>query len=268
MFLSVIIPTYNRYDLLRKCLDNLMPDVQTIDSTKFEIIVSDDSKQNEEIKNLKSEYPFVHFISGPQKGPASNRNNGAKQAKGDWLVFIDDDCLPDHDILLSYLNEINKGVYRGIEGYINADRHRERFDEQCPMNLTGGCFWTCNIAVEKEVFNKLGGFDEGFPFAALEDTDFYERLKAVVNTTFIASAKVIHPWRRADKWANYKKWIKSHQYAIKKANTPKNFKYRVKRINLFVGSFFKNGKNLLEYKFKGFYFYLEISYCHFLLIFY
>lgn len=268
MFLSVIIPTYNRYDLLRKCLDNLVPDFQTIDSAKYEIIVSDDSKQNGETEILKKEYPFVHFIAGPQKGPASNRNYGAKQAKGDWLVFVDDDCLPDRNLLLSYFNEIDKGVYKGIEGYINADRSKERFDEQAPSNFEGGYFWTCNIAVEKEVFNKLGGFDEGFPFAALEDTDFYERLKLVANTTFLASAKVIHPWRRVNKWGIHKKWIKSHEYAIKKANTPKDFKYRIKRINLFIGLFFQDGRELIKYKGKGFFYYLENVYCNFLLIFY
>jgi len=268
MFLSVIIPTYNRYDLLRKCLDNLIPEFQTIDSTNYEIIVSDDSKINEELEILKEEYPFVTFVSGPQKGPAANRNNGAKYSKGDWLVFIDDDCLPDQNILLSYLKEINKGVYQGIEGYINADRHQERFDEQSPLNLTGGCFWSCNIAVDKEAFNKINGFDEGFPYAALEDTDFYERLKTVAKTTFLESAKVIHPWRRANKWGSHKKWMGSHQYAIKKANTKKNFKFRTERINLFIGSIFKDGKELIKFRLKGFHYYLEVLYYNFLSIFY
>lgn len=267
MFLSVIIPTYNRYDLLRKCLDNLVPDFQTIDAKSYEIIVSDDSKTNEEIEILKKEYPFVTFVPGPQKGPASNRNNGAKYAKGDWLVFIDDDCLPDKDILQVYLNEINKGIYQGIEGYINADRPKERFDEESPLNLSGGCFWTCNIAVDKEVFNKLNGFDEGFPFAALEDTDFYERLKTVAKTTFLESAKVIHPWRRAKAWTGYKRWMASHQYAIKKENVQKNFKYRKERINLFIGFIFKRSFELVKFRFKGFQYFLEGLYFNFWIIF-
>jgi glycosyltransferase involved in cell wall biosynthesis len=267
MFLSVIIPTYNRYDLLRKCLDNLMPDFQTIDAKSYEIIVSDDTKKNEEIEILKKDYPFVTFIAGPQKGPASNRNNGAKYAKGEWLVFIDDDCLPDSDILASYLKEINKGVYKGIEGYINADRPQERFDEISPLNLTGGCFWSCNIAVDKEVFAKLNGFDEGFPFAALEDTDFYERLKTATTTTFLESAKVVHPWRKVTNWVNYARWAGSHEYAIKKANIPKDYKYRIKRLNLFIGLFFKQGRELIKYRFKGFYYYLEILYFNFAMIF-
>lgn len=268
MFLSVIIPTYNRYDLLRMCLNNLMPDFQTIDATSYEIIVTDDSKINDQMDLLKKEYPFVTFVSGPQKGPASNRNNGVKYSKGDWLVFIDDDCLPDKEILASYLKEINKGVYNAIEGYINADRPKERFNEQSPFNLTGGCFWSCNIAVDKEVFHKLNGFDEGFPCAALEDTDFYERLKPVANTTFLASAKVIHPWRKVNQWGNYNKWMQSHQYAIKKANTSKDLKYRIKRINLFIGLVFKDGKELMKFRFRGFQYFLEVLYFNFLTIFY
>jgi GT2 family glycosyltransferase len=267
MFLSVIIPTCNRNDLLRKCLDNLIPDFQTLDSSKYEIIVSDDSKLNDEIEILKQEYPFVHFIEGTKRGPASNRNFGAKNAKGNWLIFIDDDCIPDKEILVNYYNEIIKGIYTGIEGYINADREQERLDEQAPVNLTGGYFWSCNIAVSKNVFDSIGGFDEGFPFPALEDTDFYQRLKLVAKTTFLENAKVVHPWRRAVKWNNYKKWIKCHEHAIKKSNTPKNMKYRFKRINLFVGLMIDYTRQLFKFKFKGFNFYIELILCNFLLIF-
>src|SRR6187551_1817037 len=154
MFLSVIIPTYNRYDLLSNCLENISPDIQTIDASLYEVIVTDDSKYSTHLENIKNQFPWVNFIEGPHKGPASNRNNGAKQAKGDWFIFIDDDCVPDRDILGSYWAEINKGVYKGIEGYIYADRIQERFDEQSPLNLLGGCFWSCNIAVEREVYEK------------------------------------------------------------------------------------------------------------------
>lgn len=267
MFLSVIIPTCNRNDLLRKCLDNLIPVAQTIDSAKYEIIVSDDSKINNEVEALKAKYPFVQFINGPKKGPASNRNNGAKLAKGDWLVFIDDDCIPDSQILNNYYKEIVKGEYDAFEGYIDSDRPQERFDEQSPINLTGGCFWSCNIAVNKTIYFSIDGFDEGFPFPALEDTDFYQRLKLVAKTTFLENTKVIHPWRRVKKWSNYRKWIKCHEHAIKKSNTSKGLIYRSKRINLFIGLFINNSLKLIKYKFTGISFYVEILLCNFILIF-
>jgi hypothetical protein len=121
--------------------------------------------------------------------------------------------------------------------------------------------------VNKKIYDSIGGFDEGFPFPALEDTDFYERLKLVAKTTFLENAKVIHPWRRPRKWSNYKKWIKCHEHAIKKSNTSKNMFYRVKRVNLFIGLLIKNGFKLFKYKFKGVNFYVEISLCNFILIF-
>jgi glycosyltransferase involved in cell wall biosynthesis len=267
MFLTVIVPTCNRNDLLRKCLNNLVPEIQTLDSSKYEVIVSDDTKFNKEIESLKKEYPFIHFISGPKKGPASNRNFGAKHSNGDWLVFIDDDCVPDCNILLNYHKEIIREKYTAIEGYINADREQERFDEQSPLNLNGGCFWSCNIAVSKKIYDIVGGFDEGFPFPALEDTDFYERLKLVAKTTFLENARVMHPWRRMIPFANYKKKIISHQFVLNKTNTEKNFSYRIKRLKLFIGISISNTKKLIKYSFKGVGFYLEVNWFNFLMIF-
>src|SRR5665213_3286620 len=106
MKFSVIIPTCNRNDLLRKCLDLLAPSNQTIDN--YEIIVTDDSKDGIAKDLIKQDYPWVCWVEGPKRGPAANRNNGAKTANGDWLVFIDDDCLPDKNVLNCYKNGIIK----------------------------------------------------------------------------------------------------------------------------------------------------------------
>jgi len=267
MFLSVIIPTCNRNDLLRKCLVCLSPENQTINSSKYEIIVTDDSKSNNELEILKEQYKFVRFVTGPQKGPAANRNYGAKFAKGDWLIFIDDDCLPDINILNEYYNEIIKEQFGAFEGYIDADRPKERYDEVSPINLKGGCFWSCNIAVNKEIYISIGGFDEGFPFPALEDTDIYNRLKSVTKINFLENAKVIHPWRRPIIWDNYKKWIKCHEYSNKKSNTIKNFNYRIGCMKLFLGVINFETLKLVKFKFLGFQFYIEVLTTKFVMIF-
>jgi GT2 family glycosyltransferase len=265
--ISVVIPTYKRNDLLVKCLNQLRPNKQTISNELYEVIVTDDSADCEAKGLIEEKYPWVHWVEGPHRGPAANRNNGAKVTKGEWLIFIDDDCIPDNDILITYYNEIIKGNYKGIEGYINADRPKERFDEQSPLNLTGGCFWSCNIAVEKEIFDSIGGFDVGFPFPALEDTDFYHRLKLVTKTTFLENAKVVHPWRRVQRWNNYKKWINCNDHAMKKADTPKNINYRIKRIKLFIRLLGRYGNELIKFKFKGFAFFVEVLLTNFILIF-
>jgi GT2 family glycosyltransferase len=194
-FFSVIIPTYNRNDLLEKCLTNLAPEMQQI--FNYEVIVSDDSLSLEAKKLIDEKFQWVQWVEGPHKGPAANRNNGAKFARGEWLVFIDDDAIPDKNLIKSYQNAIisnmNVLVY---EGCIKADRPQRHFMEGSPVNETGGYFWTCNVMIQKNYFiNELKGFDENFLYAAMEDVDIRERIKKDNQPiVFVKNAFVIHPF--------------------------------------------------------------------------
>src|SRR6185312_3373026 len=107
MKFSVIIPTCNRNELLHKCLNLLLVANQTIGGD-YEVIVTDDSKNNIAKNLINENYPWVKWVDGPKKGPAANRNNGTKLAIGDWVIFIDDDCLPDTNLLREYENGINR----------------------------------------------------------------------------------------------------------------------------------------------------------------
>jgi GT2 family glycosyltransferase len=256
LFLTVIIPTYKRNDLLFNCLSLLSPEKQTLNSNSYEVIVTDDSS-NLLAKELSGSFPWAKFIEGPQKGPASNRNNGAKNANGNWLVFIDDDCLPDTRILETYYHAIEIGGFQAFEGEINADRPRQRFDEESPLNLTGNCFWSCNIAIEKELYTNLNGFDEGFPYAAMEDTDLFERLAKISKHNFLPEAKVIHPWRRVKPFQNFKKRLLSNQYSLNKAQVKRTLYYRYKRLKLCVGVILSDTKLLVKCSFKGFGVYID-----------
>lgn len=266
MFLSVIVPTYNRNDLLLKCLNALSPDNQTIGQSSYEVIVSDDSLTSQ-ARQLSPDFPWFRFVDGPKRGPAANRNNGAKQAKGDWLVFIDDDCIPDKTILQTYFNEIVLGNYQALEGLIDAERPQERFDEESPLNLNGGCFWSCNIAVSQKLFKSINGFDEGFPFAAMEDVDLYSRIKEVTNSKFLRDAKVIHPWRSVKPFRNFKKRVLSHRYILKKNNVKKGLNYRVKRFKLFIGQTFTDIAQLHKFSYKGAAVFFDRLCFHFVMLF-
>ena len=63
----------------------------------------------------------------------------------------------------------------------------------CPVNESGGNFWSANIAVKKEVFRRIEGFDENYPMPANEDQDLYIRLKKEGSIKFAYDAKVLHP---------------------------------------------------------------------------
>jgi len=84
---SVIVPTYNRNDLLAKCLDCISPGIQKFESEKYEVIVTDDGVESTALNMIKENYPWVKWYEGPHKGPAANRNNGAKYARTRFEVL-------------------------------------------------------------------------------------------------------------------------------------------------------------------------------------
>ncbi len=197
MFLSVIVPTCNRYEPLSKCLRALSPHLQGLSPETYEIIVTDDSVGLEQKLRLVADFPGVIWNQGPRRGPASNRNSGAKASKGDWLIFIDDDCIPNPELLSAYREGIAQNPQlRVFEGAILEERPQQRMDEEAPINKGGGGLWSCNFMIKRDLFFELEGFCELFPFAAMEDVDLRERLKKKrIIFLFLPQASVIHPWR-------------------------------------------------------------------------
>lgn len=185
-FFSIIIPTYQRLDQLRACLDALTqldyPD------THFEVIVVDDgsSSMNAIVASF-SDVLRVTFIRQKHAGPATARNTGAAIAQGHFLVFTDDDCqpmpawlralaahfesFPDHLVGGRTLNALPENPYTTasqqltayLYTYYNADPSNGRF------------FASNNFAVAAEKFQQVGGFDVSFPLASSEDREFCDR---------------------------------------------------------------------------------------------
>ncbi|MFM6182975.1 MAG: glycosyltransferase family 2 protein [Dolichospermum sp.] len=158
---------------------------------------------------MEQNYPWVKWVAGPGKGPAANRNNGAKYATGEWLAFTDDDCLPDPQWLASYGEAIaNNKSYLVFEGRTYVDRPRKNLAETSPINESGGYLWSCNFSMQRQLFELLSGFDERFPYAAMEDVDLRLRLtQSGHKFLFIKPASVCHLWRYKGGW----KKLKQHQ---------------------------------------------------------
>lgn len=199
MDISVIIPTCNRNDFLIRCLDSIAPPIQTIDPDCYEVIVTDDSKHNSAKPLFEEKYTWAKWVEGPKRGPASNRNNGARHAVGKWLVFLDDDCLPVKEILKNYIAIIEKNSGIDVfEGKVEQEGRRKSHFDYAPCNgITGGVLLSCNFCIRKDLFDKLNGFDENFKYPHMEDFDLKERIDATGKTIlFVTEAKVIHPWRK------------------------------------------------------------------------
>jgi GT2 family glycosyltransferase len=217
MLFSVIIPTCHRNDLLAKCLDCLAPGKQTLAAENYEVIVTDDGSKSTAREMMEKNYPWAKWIEGPRRGPAANRNNGAKHAQGEWLVFTDDDCLPDADFISSYWNAAMKNDAPVLEGKTSPCGERTRVDMECPANEHGGYLWSCNFAIRKNLFFELDGFDTNFPGPAMEDVDLRTRLlKAQKKIQFIPRALVLHPWRLKKGFYFLRLYGKSRSYFIAK----------------------------------------------------
>jgi GT2 family glycosyltransferase len=195
---SIIIPTYKRFDNLFECLNCLSfyfePDNQVQLGVAIQVIVSDDAQDPELQALLLKRFPWCIYTPGPSRGPSANRNNGARVASYQWLVFTDDDCLPQPGWIETYASAVDKCDV--MEGRTSAAGRRTRMDEECPINEVGGFLWSCNFAIKRVLFLQMAGFNEDFPAAAMEDVELNARVNyACLRRMFLTNAVVLHPWR-------------------------------------------------------------------------
>ncbi len=198
-FASVVIPTCNRPELLSACLEKLARAIDAAGRPGIEFIVSDDSSDARTLELIHSRYPWARWVRGPRRGPAANRNTGVAAANGSWVIFTDDDCLPDSLWLQAYVDAMERNPScKVFEGKTVADRERRSLDEESPVNETGGYLWSCNMAIRRDLFERMGGFCETFPYAAMEDVDLRLRLQdRGERFPFVPGAVVCHPLRAA-----------------------------------------------------------------------
>lgn len=196
IYLSVVIPTCQRNDLLARCLDCLSPGNQTFKPALYEVIVTDDGRASTAQALIKQRYPWAKWTQGPKLGPAANRNHGAKQATGLWLAFVDDDCLPDKDWLKTIAEVAGTYQLDVIEGRtITPDKVDDPF-KLGVENVKGGSYWSCNLAVKRARFLEIAGFDEDFREPGGEDMEFgYRVAKLNLRAQFVKEALVLHPVR-------------------------------------------------------------------------
>ncbi|MGB3532884.1 MAG: glycosyltransferase [Microcoleaceae cyanobacterium] len=202
---SIVIPTYNRPDRLKNCLQS-MSDLN-YPREQFEVIVVDDgsSVSLEPIVAPFKQNINITFITQANQGPASARNTGATKAKGKFIVFTDDDCQPKPDWLNNLeaqfkltpnclvggktLNALPENLYSTasqllidyLYEYYNTNREQASF------------FASNNFAMSKENFAQVGQFDTTFPLAAGEDREFCDRwLHQGYQMSAVPEAQIYH----------------------------------------------------------------------------
>jgi glycosyltransferase involved in cell wall biosynthesis len=201
---SVVVPTFQRADALERCLAALA--AQTLECDRFEVIVVDDGSRvsPRAVVERAAAVLDVRLLEQSNAGPASARNAGARAARGEYVVFTDDDCRPDPGWLRAIdataarhpgcaiggrvVNALGDGLYSTasqlliefLYDYFNVDE-------------TGGRFFiTSNLAFPTCSFHAVGGFDVSFPLAAAEDRDLCDRWREAGHAMVYCEDAVVH----------------------------------------------------------------------------
>lgn len=109
MKLSIIVPVYNVADYLPKCLDSLL--AQDLPQSKYEIIVVNDGSTDnsgEIAQQYADQYENIMLINQANQGLSGARNTGIKQAKGDYIQFVDSDDYLEENVLGGLIKQIER----------------------------------------------------------------------------------------------------------------------------------------------------------------
>ena len=215
---SVIIPTYNRKNLLKRALHSASS--QTF--VPQEIIVVDDGSSDGTKDWVLERFPYVRYIYQDNSGVSSARNAGIKEAKGSWIAFLDsdDEWMPDKlekqeiaindskEAWLCHTNEI--WIRNGVR--VNQMKKHQKYGGDVFEN----CLDICRISpssalIKKEVFEMVGLFDESLKVC--EDYDLWLRITAVLPVIFLDEQLITKYGGHSDQLSRVDNGIE--QYRIK-----------------------------------------------------
>ncbi|HEX5444849.1 MAG TPA: glycosyltransferase [Pirellulales bacterium] len=201
MQISVVVPTYHRHDMLRRCLMALA--AQRFDAGAFEVIVADDAadvstRRLVETEAAAASYRLRYLPVAATQGPAAARNAGWRAAEAEFIAFTDDDCLPQPGWLASGVEALTGGADAAWGRLEMPLPPRPTDYQRDAAGLARAVFVTANCFCRRAALEQVGGFDERFTAAWREDSDLYfSLLEHRCRIVHASDALVIHPIRPA-----------------------------------------------------------------------
>jgi glycosyltransferase involved in cell wall biosynthesis len=216
--ISFIIPVYNRPDEISELLQSFL----FLDGNKdFEIVIIEDGStiKSDEIVNSYNDRLNITYFFKPNSGPGDSRNFGMKQAKGNYFIILDSDCILPKNYLNEVLNELNvnytdcfggpdaahesftsiqKAINFAMTSFISTGGIRGRKDSVNKFQPR-----SFNMGISKKAFEATHGFGNIHPG---EDPDLSIRLtKLGFKTALIEKAFVYH--KRRISWSKFYKQV-------------------------------------------------------------
>jgi len=192
MKFSIIIPTFNRKEHLKKTVETLLH--QSYD--KFELIIADDGSSDGTelvVSDFKKRAWFpVKYFWQKNSGRSAARNLGIKNSECDIVIFVDDHIILQKDFIYNHLKayqkHCNKGPLVAVRGrsiLVNKPEDAFSFKGKLPLFKIDKrriqdpfyTFITNNLSVKKAALEEVGGFDEDFKNYGFQDSELGYRLK-------------------------------------------------------------------------------------------
>lgn len=197
---SVIIPTYNRAEMVCECIDSILESTYK----ELEVIVVDNNSTDNTISKLNDKFynePRVEVLELDENlMAAGGRNEGIKVAKGDYILFVDNDNLVNKDMIEILVQEMENDDKIGLTGPLSLNKYSGNaiwlasgdyhFFSSRPKTLYAGkkpsevqlkkkyetCYSPNIMMVSRKAIEDVGGFDKSY-FAMYEEADFGYRIK-------------------------------------------------------------------------------------------
>ena len=236
--ISVIIPTYNRCDLLKRAINSVIK--QTI--TPKEIIIVDNGSTDQTYQMVSSLFPEINYFIEKKRGVSAARNKGILESKSKWIAFLDSDDTWKPTKLEKQMefSIFNQDKYRIIHTDETWYRNKKFLNQLKKHKKSGGnifknslqlcCISPSSVVLKKQIFEEYGLFDENLEVC--EDYDMWIRITSKEEVGFLDSPLVLKYGGHSDQlskkfWGMDRFRIKSLEKNLKNEHFSKSQKINV-----------------------------------------
>ena len=264
--ISVIIPTYNRCDLLKRAINSVIK--QTI--TPKEIIIVDNGSTDQTYQMVSSLFPEIDYFIEKKRGVSAARNKGILESKSKWIAFLDSDDAWKPTKLEKQMefSIFNQDKYRIIHTDETWYRNKKFLNQLKKHKKSGGnifknslqlcCISPSSVVLKKQIFEEYGLFDENLEVC--EDYDMWIRITSKEEVGFLDSPLVLKYGGHSDQlskkfWGMDRFRIKSLEKNLKNEHFSKSQKINVldtliEKLTIVSGGALKRGNKEIFKKYN------------------